>query len=144
MFFPYSYIREAKINFRKKVLENMVKILFNVHQHEGHWNRFLQFVERVTTELLMFLVPWFVTGVQILSGTCRHVVWGISTQISFSATKRQCHELFCLLFWLVRVGKEFSTFWMADLWRNLFTLLSKKYKHWVDQIYRMTLSVKSF
>jgi hypothetical protein len=39
-----------------------------------------------------------VTGVQTLSGTCRHVVWGISTQISFSAIKGQYHALFCLLF----------------------------------------------
>jgi hypothetical protein len=61
----------------------------------------------------MFLVPWFVTGVQTLSGTCRHVVWGISTQISFSAIKGQYNELICLYFDLI--GKEISTFWMADL-----------------------------
>ncbi len=127
----------------------MVKILFNVYQHEGHWNTFLQCVVSegpLSYSVLMFPVPWFVTGVQTLSGTCRHVVWGISTQISFSAIKRQCHELFCLLFWLVSVGKEFSTFWMADLWRNLFTLLSKKYEHWVvlNSVYRMTVSVKNF
>jgi hypothetical protein len=49
----------------------------------------------------MFPVPWFVTGVQTLSGTCRHVVWGISTQISFSAKKDNITSFLPLF---VRVG----------------------------------------